>query len=121
MHLLCADDEEDIRLILELALNLDPDFEVDIVASGIELLERAKTSSYDAFIVDAMMPGLDGYETCRRLKADPQTATIPVLFLTAKTQGEDRERALRAGATAFLTKPFDPLTLANEVRTALGQ
>lgn len=121
MHLLCADDEEDIRLILELALGLDPDLHVEIVSSGTELLERAGAGKYDAVVVDAMMPGLDGYETCRRLKADPSTARIPVVFLTAKTQGEDTQRALRLGAKACLAKPFDPLTLASDLRAVLEQ
>ena len=66
-----------------------------------------------------MMPGLDGYETCRRLKDDPATAAIPVVFLTAKTQQEEMRRAMALGATACLTKPFDPLTIATELRAAL--
>jgi DNA-binding response OmpR family regulator len=120
MRLLCADDEEDIRTILELALGLDPDFEVEIHPSGSALLARAAEGGWDAIVLDAMMPGMDGYETCRRLKADPSTASIPVVFLTAKTQREEVARALELGAVASLTKPFDPMTLAAELRTALG-
>jgi len=119
MKLLCADDEPDLRTILELALSIDPGFEVEIVSSGTELLERASRGQYDAFVLDGMMPGLDGYETCRRLKGDPTTAAIPVVFLTAKTQQEEMRRALALGATACLVKPFDPLTLAMELRAAL--
>ena len=119
MKLLCADDEPDLRTILELALSIDPGFDVEIVASGTELLARAARARYDAFVLDGMMPGLDGYETCRRLKADPATADIPVIFLTAKTQQEEMRRALTLGATACLVKPFDPLTLAMELRAAL--
>jgi CheY-like chemotaxis protein len=119
MKLLCADDEPDLRTILELALSIDPGFDVEIVASGTELLARASQGRYDAFVLDGMMPGLDGYETCRRLKTDPTTAQIPVIFLTAKTQQEEMRRALALGATACLVKPFDPLTLAMELRAAL--
>ena len=119
MKLLCADDEPDLRTILELALSIDPGFDVEIVASGTELLARASQGRYDAFVLDGMMPGLDGYETCRRLKADPATTDIPVIFLTAKTQQEEMRRALALGATACLVKPFDPLTLAMELRAAL--
>jgi CheY-like chemotaxis protein len=119
MKLLCADDEPDLRTILELALSIDPGFEVEIVSSGTELLERASRGQYDAFVLDGMMPGLDGYETCRRLKGDPTTAAIPVVFLTAKTQQEEMRRALALGAAACLVKPFDPLTLAMELRAAL--
>jgi two-component system, OmpR family, response regulator len=119
MKLLCADDEPDLRTILELALSIDPGLEVEIVSSGAELLERASHTRYDAFVLDGMMPGLDGYETCRRLKDDPVTAAVPVVFLTAKTQKDEMRRALALGATACLMKPFDPLTLATELRAAL--
>ena len=119
MKLLCADDEPDLRTILELALSIDPELDVEIVASGAELLHRASQGRYDAFVLDGMMPGLDGYETCRRLKEDPATAGIPVVFLTAKTQQEEMRRAIALGATACLMKPFDPLTLATELRAAL--
>jgi DNA-binding response OmpR family regulator len=119
MRLLCVDDEDDIRVILELALGLDPGLEVEIVGSGAELLERARTGGYDLFVLDGMMPAMDGYETCRRLKANPATAGVPVVFLTAKTQRDEMTRALELGAVACLTKPFDPMTLAAELRDAL--
>ena len=121
MRLLCVDDEADIRTILELALGLDPAIEAEIVASGDDLLARAGTGGYDAFVLDGMMPGLDGYETCRRLKADQATAGVPVVFLTAKTQRDELARAMAIGAAACLNKPFDPLTLARELRAALGR
>ena len=120
MRLLCADDEDDIRTILELALSLDPGLEAELVASGAEVLARAAAGGYDAIVLDGMMPGLDGYETCRRLKADPATAAIPVVFLTAKTQRSEVERALALGAAACLVKPFDPMSLAGELRAVLG-
>lgn len=120
MRLLCADDEEDIRTILELALTLDPALEVELVDSGAAALARAAAARYDAIVLDGMMPGIDGYETCRRLKANPLTAAIPVVFLTARTQRSEVERALALGAVACLMKPFDPMTLASELRVALG-
>ncbi len=120
MRVLCADDDEDIRAILGLALSLDPDLEVEIVPSGSAALARAATTRFDAIVLDGMMPGLDGYETCRRLKADPATARVPIVFLTAKTQRSETERALAIGAVACLTKPFDPMTLARDLRAALG-
>jgi DNA-binding response OmpR family regulator len=120
MRLLCVDDEEDIRIILELALGLDPELRADVVGTGSELLARSR-DGYDAFLLDGMMPGLDGYEVCRRLKADPSTAALPVVFLTAKTQRDEMARAISIGATACLTKPFDPLTLAAELRAVLGR
>lgn len=119
IRLLCADDEDDIRTILQLALSLDPELEVQLVASGAEALARAKSAPFDAIVLDGMMPGLDGYETCRRLKADPATAQVPVVFLTAKAQRGETERALALGAVACLTKPFDPMTIASDLRAAL--
>jgi CheY-like chemotaxis protein len=119
--LLCADDEDDIRTILRLALSLDTDLDVHFVSSGAAVLAEVRASRFDAIMLDGMMPGLDGYETCRRLKEDPTTAKIPVVFLTAKTQRNETQRALALGAIACLTKPFDPLTIAGELRRALGR
>lgn len=121
MRLLCADDEPDIRTILELALGLEPSIEAEVLASGVELLARVKDAKPDAILLDAMMPDVDGYETCRRLKADPETAHIPVVFLTARAQRGEQDTAIEVGATACLTKPFDPLTLAGELLVALGR
>ena len=120
MRLLCADDEPDIRAVLRLALSLDPALDVELVESGHEAIERAATGKFDAILLDGMMPGLDGYETCRLLKADPATAHVPVVFLTAKTQRDEMRRALSVGAIACLTKPFDPLTIGRELRAALA-
>lgn len=68
-----------------------------------------------------MMPEMDGYETCRRLKADPATARIPVVFLTARAQRGEQAGALEVGAVACLVKPFDPLTIGRELLAALGR
>lgn len=121
LRLLCADDEPDIRTILELSLSLDPEISAEVLPSGTELLDRVREGSWDAILLDAMMPELDGYETCRRLKADPATAALPVLFLTARAQRGEVDSALEVGAVACLTKPFDPMTIASEIRAALGR
>lgn len=120
MRVLCADDEEDIRTILGLALSLDPGIEAQIVDCGEAVLARAH-EGWDAFLLDGMMPRIDGYETCRRLKADPRIAAIPVIFLTAKTSRDEVAQALALGATGSLAKPFDPMTLASELRRLLGR
>lgn len=121
IRLLCADDEDDIRTILRVALSLDRELEAQFVSSGAEALRRARGGEFDAIVLDGMMPELDGYETCQRLKADPDTAQIPVIFLTAKSQRDEMTRALALGAVACLTKPFDPMTIAGELRRALGR
>jgi two-component system, OmpR family, response regulator len=120
MRILCADDESDIRTILELALGLDPELEAEFFDNGPALIARARAGDADAILLDAMMPEVDGYETCRRLKADPTTAGIPVVFLTARVQRGERDEALELGAVACLSKPFDPMTIASELRAALG-
>ena len=121
MRILCADDEPDIRTILELALSLEPTLQAEFFDSGAALIARARQGGADAVLLDAMMPEMDGYETCRRLKADPATARLPVVFLTAKAQRGEQDSALAVGAVACLTKPFDPLTIAGELVAALGR
>jgi len=121
MRLLCADDEPDIRTILEVALSLAPEIRAEFFPSGSALLERARLGNADAILLDAMMPEMDGYETCRRLKADPATAAIPVVFLTARAQRGEQAGAIEVGAIACLVKPFDPLKIASELLAALGR
>lgn len=120
MRVLCADDEEDIRTILALALALDGGIEAEFVENGERVIARAR-EGWDAFLLDGMMPGIDGYEACRLLKADPVTAPIPVVFLTAKTSRDEVAQALALGAIGSLPKPFDPLALAGDLRRLLGR
>jgi CheY-like chemotaxis protein len=120
MRLLCADDEPDIRTILELSLSLDSRIQAEVLPSGVALLDRVKAGNVDAILLDAMMPELDGYETCRRLKADAATKDIPVVFLTARAQRGEQDTAMEVGAIACLTKPFDPMTIAGELMAVLG-
>lgn len=118
-YLLCADDDPDMRAILDAALRLDPEIVPEIFSSGAALLERAKFGDAHAILLDAMMPAPDGYATCRALKSDPMTAPIPVVFLTAAAERPAREAAFAAGAIACLSKPFDPRSLATDLRRAL--
>ena len=120
MRILCADDEADIRTILALALSLAPGLEATIVESGHEVIARAG-EGWDAFVLDGMMPGLDGFDTCRQLKADAATAAIPVIFLTAKASRDDVQRALALGAAGCLPKPFDPMTLGADLLGLLSR
>ena len=87
-----------------------------IVASeGQEGLRAAQGEKPELILLDAMMPGMDGFEVCRSLKADPQTASVPVVFLTAKAQAAEVAEGLGLGAAGYLTKPFDPLTLKDQL------
>lgn len=120
MRLLCADDDDDIRTILALALRLDPRFDVETFGSGTALLDAVRRTGADAVLLDVQMPDPDGLATCRALKGDPTTAHIPVLFLSASTAPAVLTATVAAGAVACLEKPFDPLTLAGAVRAALA-
>jgi two-component system cell cycle response regulator len=86
-------------------------------SSGPEALETCENGKVDVVLLDVMMPGMDGFEVCRRLKADPATAHIPVVMVTALDQASDRIRGLTAGADDFLTKPVNDLQLMTRVRS----
>ncbi len=113
------DDEDDIRRIARLSLSRVGGMDVVEAASGPEGLQRALAERPDAILLDVMMPGMDGPATLLELRARPELAAIPVLFLTAKAMAAEVERLKALGATAVLTKPFDPMRLAADVREAL--
>jgi CheY-like chemotaxis protein len=119
VKLLLAEDEPDVQLIARLSLK-KAGFTVVTVASGVEVLRRVVEERPDAILLDWMMPDMDGYETCRRLKADPATASIPVIFLTARVQEAELARAMALGAVGCIGKPFDALTLGKQVLELLG-
>ena len=120
MRVLVIDDEADIRTVAEMSLSKVGGMEVATSESGEEGLALAEGDPPDAILLDSMMPGLDGPATIERLKADERTREIPVVFLTAKLQPADRERYLELGARGVIAKPFDPMTLPDELRSALG-
>jgi CheY-like chemotaxis protein len=120
VKVLIVDDEPDIRRIAKLGLSRVGGMEVVEAANGAEALVRAKEDKPDAVLLDVMMPGLDGPSTLARLREDPATSGIPVVFLTAKAIAAELERLKGLGAAGVLTKPFDPMTLARELRALLG-
>ena len=83
-------------------------YEIDSAANGREGIERAATTAPDVVLLDVMMPDLDGLEVTRQLKADPRTAGIPVVLVSARTGSEDVAAGRAAGAADYLRKPFDP-------------
>lgn len=120
MKVLLVDDEPDIRRIAKLGLGRVGGMEVVEATNGTEALARAKEHQFDAVLLDVMMPVLDGPSTLARLREDPATAGIPVVFLTAKAIAAEVDRLKSLGAAGVLTKPFDPMTLARELRGVLG-
>jgi two-component system OmpR family response regulator len=119
VKILIVDDEADIRRIARLSLSRVGGMEVVEAASGPEAVQRALAERPEAILLDVMMPGMDGPATLVELRARPELAAIPVLFLTAKAMTAELERLKALGVTAVLTKPFDPMRLAADVREAL--
>lgn len=118
-RVLCIEDEPDIRKLLSISLNCRGRYEVVTAENGEVGLEKAKKRRFDCILLDALMPVMDGYETCKRLKGDPQTRDIPVIFLAAKTQQKEIEKGMALGALDYLVKPFDPLTLPDQIEEIL--
>lgn len=120
LQVLYVDDEPDIREIAGLALELDPGIRVRLAESGAKALEALESWRPDAILLDVMMPAMDGPAVLKALQGDPRWAAIPVVFITARTQAQDRQRLLELGALALISKPFDPMTLARELRSVLA-
>ncbi len=119
-RILIIDDEADIREVVALSLETVADWEVVTASSGAQGLTSAIEHQPDAILLDVMMPGMDGPTTFRELRNNPATARIPVLLLTAKVQSTDQKRFADLGVEAVLFKPFDPLTLSEQIVAALG-
>jgi CheY-like chemotaxis protein len=120
-RILYVDDEPDIREVVDISLGLNPDFEVRECASGTEAIAAALEWSPSLILLDVIMPEMDGPATLARLRDNPQTSHIPVLFMTARTQTREVEHMLSLGAQGVIPKPFDPMTLAFVVRNHLQE
>lgn len=116
-RLLVVDDQPvNIRSLHEIFRH---DHEVFISTSGIQALEMSRKCSPDLILLDIVMPDIDGLEVCRRLKSDPETRDIPVIFVTAQDKPDDETSGLGAGAVDFITKPVNPAVVRARVRTHL--
>jgi signal transduction histidine kinase len=117
-RVLIVDDQEANRLLLRDLLE-SQGHEVAEAVDGVEALQRVADAAPDVVLLDVGMPGIDGFEVCRRLKADPATATIPVLLVTALSQRDQRLLGIGAGANDYITKPIDKSDLSLRVRNAI--
>jgi diguanylate cyclase (GGDEF)-like protein len=115
---LVADDDEDIVRFVEVNLRLEG-FEVITASDGEQALEMATESPPDLILLDVMMPRLDGFEVCQRLRHDDRTKHISVIMLTAKSLSADKVVGLTAGADDYIIKPFDPIELVARVKSSL--
>jgi len=118
-RILIADDEHNIRHILDFSLHVEG-FDVLAAQDGEEALALAASELPDLIIMDVMMPGCGGIEACRRLKQNPRTRPIPVILLTARSSREDREAGEAAGAAEYITKPFSPQKVVDLIQSILG-
>ena len=119
-RILAVDDEPHILKLVSFSLK-SGGYEVLEASDGLSAIEVARAEKPDLVLMDVMMPACDGYEACRRLKADPETAEIPVMMLTAKTQESERKTGEAAGAVDYIKKPFTPKDLVAQVREFLGE
>ena len=120
-RIMYVDDEPDIRTIVDLVLRTLEGFSLTLCGSGPEALRRAPEVLPQLILLDVMMPGMDGPETLRALRALPATAAVPVVFVTAKIQPAEVARFRELGAAEVIAKPFDPMALAGQVRDVWGR
>jgi CheY-like chemotaxis protein len=119
--ILLIDDEDDIREVAALTLEIMGNFEVFSAANGFAAVEIAAAVQPDVVLLDVMMPEIDGPTTLALLRETRATRHIPVIFMTAKVRASDRRRLSSLGASGIISKPFDPMTLAEEVNRILLQ
>lgn len=115
-RVLYVEDEPDIQMVARLALESLGGYAVEVCSSGDEALQRAPQFIPQLILLDVMMPGMDGPATLKALRAMPQFAATPVVFMTAKVQADEIASYRQMGALGVIPKPFDPMTLAEQVQ-----
>lgn len=118
-RVLVVDDADDVREVLDLLLRANG-FDVVLAEGGEAGLQIARVDPVDVILLDVMMPGMDGFEVCRELKATPATASLPVILLTARDDMQARAEGMRLGVSEFLAKPVDHEELLRRLRTQIG-
>ena len=116
--ILVVDDEEDILELIRFQLARDG-YTITLAASGEEAIKRARWQRFDLIVLDLMLPGMDGFEVAKALKADPKTGSVPILMLTARGEEADIVTGLEIGAADYITKPFSPRVLSARVKSVL--
>ncbi len=119
-RVLIVDDEPNIVLSLQFLLSREG-YEIDVARDGESALELAARNPPDLVVLDLMLPALDGYEVCRRLRASPATAAAKIVVVTARAREAERVRGLEEGADAYVTKPFSTRELIATVGQFLGR
>lgn len=120
-RILYAEDEPDIQSVAKLALEVLGGYEVLLCGNGSEALDQVSGFDPSVILLDVMMPGMDGPATLAQLRSNPNTAKIPVIFLTAKAQVSELKQYQALGALDVIVKPFDPMMLAAQVQKIWAQ
>jgi CheY-like chemotaxis protein len=115
-RILFVEDDIDIQMVAELALQEVGGFTVKVCSSGKEALAEAASFAPDMMLLDVMMPGMNGIDTLKALKQLPQIADVPAIFMTAKVQTHEVEQYKAMGAIGVIAKPFDPMTLSDNIQ-----
>jgi CheY-like chemotaxis protein len=110
-----VEDENDIRIVAKMALETVGGFAINACSSGQKALEQVHLQQPELILLDVMMPGMDGFAVLQALRKHPETMHIPVVFLTAKVHRHEVRKLIDSGATDVIHKPFDPMTLAEQV------
>ncbi|MDX1589467.1 MAG: response regulator [Oleiphilaceae bacterium] len=116
-RVLYVEDDKSIQAVAQLALETVGNLKLCICSSGEEALQRAVDFAPQLILLDVMMPGMDGPETLRRMRNEPALASIPAVFMTARTQQSEVQAYLELGAVDVIPKPFDPMQLADRVKS----
>ena len=114
-RILLIEDERDIQEVAQLALESIGGYTVEVCGSGAEALEKVVAFAPDLILLDVMMPDMDGPATLKALRDLPETAATPVIFMTAKSQAREIRRFEKLSGLDVITKPFDPMTLSDQV------
>jgi CheY-like chemotaxis protein len=118
-RILVVDDDEMVLMALNELLKPEG-YDVQTISSGVEALKILDENKYDLLMLDLIMPEMDGYELCRRIRQKEGYKETPIVFLTAKSRDEDRAKGLEAGANLFLSKPISPDKLIHIVSSAIA-
>jgi CheY-like chemotaxis protein len=118
--ILLIDDEETIQEVVQVGIEIESGWQVAIASSGAEGIDLAQTQQPDVILLDVMMPEMDGIDTLCQLKSNQKTSSIPVIFLTAKAQAEEKSQFQSLGVVDVITKPFNSMTLASQIARILG-
>lgn len=119
MKIAVIEDDRSIQMVLEMVFSRMAKCQVVTASNGIDGLALIQKEKPDVVLLDLMMPGMDGFGVCERVKADPAVRHIPIIFLTAQPQPAAVARAMALGAAGYLVKPFDPIKIIDQVNEAL--